>query len=128
MRGISWIAKQDYATKTAPPIKYINFHLAFHCGIYYINLYSAFFILCIAIFLVMWNNIIKAMLRGLNCYKLKNKNLVKNDTVGFIWVTDGEGWLTAKRPLSETFIVTDYVMNINIIEQGLLEEIVTKGL
>ncbi len=55
-------------------------------------------------------------------------SLVKNDTTGFIWVTDGEGWQTAKRPLSETFNVTDYVMNINMIEQGLLEEIVTKGL
>ncbi len=54
--------------------------------------------------------------------------LVKNDTTGFIWVTDGEGWQTAKRPLSETFNVTDYVMNINMIEQGLLEEIVTNGL
>ncbi len=54
--------------------------------------------------------------------------LVKNDTTGFIWVTDGEGWQTAKRPLSETFNVTDYVMNINMIEQGLLEEIVTKNL
>ncbi len=55
-------------------------------------------------------------------------SLVKNDDTGFIWVTDGEGWLTAKRPLSETFNATDYVMNINMIEQGLLEEIVTKGL
>ena len=55
-------------------------------------------------------------------------SLVKNDTTGFIWVTDGEGWLTAKRPLSETFHVIDYVMNINMIEQGVLEEIVTKGL
>lgn len=54
--------------------------------------------------------------------------LVKNDTTGFIWVTDGEGWQTAKRPLSETFNVVDYVMNINMIEQGLLEEIVVKGL
>ncbi len=54
--------------------------------------------------------------------------LVKNDTTGFIWVTDGEGWQTAKRPLAETFNVTDYVMNINMIEQGLLEEIITKGL
>lgn len=54
--------------------------------------------------------------------------LVKNETTGFIWVTDGMGWLTAKRPLSETFNATDYVMNINMIEQGLLEEIVVKGL
>lgn len=55
-------------------------------------------------------------------------SLVKNESTGFIWVTDGEGWKTAKRPLSETFNATDYVMNINMIEQGLLEEIVTKGL
>ena len=54
--------------------------------------------------------------------------LVKNETTGFIWVTEGEGWLTAKRPLSETFHATNYVMNINMIEQGLLEEIVIKGL
>ncbi|WP_317856042.1 type II restriction endonuclease [Chakrabartyella piscis] len=54
--------------------------------------------------------------------------LVKNDRTGFIWVTDGEGWLTAKRPLRETFDVTDYIMNINMIERGLLEEILVKGL
>lgn len=55
-------------------------------------------------------------------------NLVKNKNTGFIWVTDGKGWLTAKRPLFETFNATDYVMNIKMIEQGLLEEIVMKGL
>lgn len=54
--------------------------------------------------------------------------LVNNETTGFIWVTDGEGWQTAKRPLSETFGSTDFVMNIKMIENGLLEEIVTKGL
>lgn len=54
--------------------------------------------------------------------------LVKDENTGFIWVTDGEGWQTAKRPLSETFNVMDYIMNINMIEQGLLEEIMTKGL
>lgn len=54
--------------------------------------------------------------------------LVKNDSTGFIWVSDGEGWLTAKRPLRETFDHTDFVMNINMIEQGLLEEILVKGL
>jgi type II restriction enzyme len=48
--------------------------------------------------------------------------------VGFIWVTDGVGWHTARRPLSETFNATDYVMNIKMIENGLLEEIITKGL
>jgi type II restriction enzyme len=55
-------------------------------------------------------------------------SLIKNDTTGFIWITDGEGWQTARRPLSETFHVIDYVINIDMIEQGLLEEIITKGL
>ena len=55
-------------------------------------------------------------------------DLVKNENTGFIWITDGEGWLTAKRPLRETFDHTDYVMNINMVEQGLLEEIFSKGL
>ena len=55
-------------------------------------------------------------------------DLVKNENTGFIWITDGEGWLTAKRPLRETFDHTDYVMNINMIEQGLLEEIFVDGL
>ena len=54
--------------------------------------------------------------------------LVKNETTGFVWITDGKGWLTAKHPLSEAFHATDYVMNINMIERGLLEEIVIKGL
>ncbi|MEG2928201.1 MAG: type II restriction endonuclease [Oscillospiraceae bacterium] len=55
-------------------------------------------------------------------------SLVKNDSTGFIWVTDGEGWLTAKRPLRETFDRTDYIMNIEMINKGLLEEILVKGL
>ena len=48
--------------------------------------------------------------------------------IGFIWVTDGLGWHTAKRPLLETFNATDYVINLKMIELGLLEEIVTRGL
>jgi type II restriction enzyme len=48
--------------------------------------------------------------------------------VGFIWVTDGQGWRKAKRPLRETFDATDYLMNLKMAEEGLLEEILTKGL
>lgn len=55
-------------------------------------------------------------------------SLVKNEKTGFIWVTDGKGWQTAKRPLRETFDITDFVININMIEQGLLEEILAKRL
>lgn len=52
----------------------------------------------------------------------------KAPNVEFIWITDGLGWNTAKRPLFDTFNATDYVMNIKMIENGLLEEIITKEL
>lgn len=48
--------------------------------------------------------------------------------VKFIWVTDGLGWHTAKHPLLETYNTIDYTMNIDMIEKGFLEEIITKGL
>lgn len=54
--------------------------------------------------------------------------VTQNPSVGFVWVTDGQGWLTAERPLLETFDAIDYVLNLNMIQSGLLEEIVTKGL
>lgn len=54
--------------------------------------------------------------------------LVKNENTGFIWITDGEGWQTAKRPLREAFDITDYIMNIDMINNGVLEEILNKGL
>lgn len=41
----------------------------------------------------------------------------------FIWITDGVGWNTAKRPLRETFINNDFVFNTRLIADGALEEI-----
>ena len=56
-------------------------------------------------------------------------NLLKTkENINFIWVTDGKGWETAKHPLEETFNHIDYVLNVKLIENGLLEEIITKGL
>lgn len=52
--------------------------------------------------------------------------LVKNKDTGFIWITDGQGWLTAKKPLEEAFNIIDYVINIKMIEDGILEEIIIK--
>ncbi|MDD3922546.1 MAG: type II restriction endonuclease [Endomicrobiaceae bacterium] len=56
-------------------------------------------------------------------------SLIKTQkNVEFIWVTDGKGWNTAKQPLLETFNAINYIINIKLIENGLLEEILTKGL
>jgi len=49
--------------------------------------------------------------------------LTKQD-IDFIWVTDGLGWQTAKRPLEETFNHNNQqVFNLNMLEDGVLEEL-----
>lgn len=52
-------------------------------------------------------------------------DLVKRDGHEFIWITDGKGWLTALYPLRENFNHTDYILNLDMINKGILEDIVT---
>ncbi len=54
-------------------------------------------------------------------------NFLKKQGIELIWITDGYGWLTAKNPLRETFFNNNYVLNINFINKGLLEEIICRG-
>jgi len=49
----------------------------------------------------------------------------KKDGHKFIWVTDGEGWKTTKRPLEETFNHIDYTLNLDMVAKGVLEKITT---
>ena len=49
----------------------------------------------------------------------------KDDGHDFIWITDGHGWQTTRLPLQETFNYTDFVLNIDMVSKGLLEDIVT---
>jgi type II restriction enzyme len=56
-------------------------------------------------------------------------SLIKTDINShFIWITDGKGWLTAQKPLEETLQSTEYILNIKMIEDGILEDIVSKRL
>lgn len=48
---------------------------------------------------------------------------LKSQDIDFIWITDGLGWKTAKRPLEETFNHNDYVFNLNSLEAGILSEL-----
>lgn len=41
----------------------------------------------------------------------------------FIWITDGEGWESAKRNLKETFDVLDNLYNISDMESGFFEKL-----
>lgn len=52
-------------------------------------------------------------------------NFIKSKTPEheFIWITDGVGWRDSYRPLREAFDKIDYVLNICMLENGILEEI-----
>ena len=50
-------------------------------------------------------------------------DFVKSQGVGFIWITDGQGWLTALNPLEETFNHNDYVVNLNMLKNNVLTDI-----
>jgi type II restriction enzyme dpnII len=41
----------------------------------------------------------------------------------FIWITDGEGWKSAKRNLKETFDVLENIYNITDMKNGILDKI-----
>lgn len=47
-----------------------------------------------------------------------------NDGHQFIWITDGYGWQKTQRPLRDTFDTTDYILNIDMVQKGVLEKIV----
>lgn len=50
-------------------------------------------------------------------------DFIKSQNIDFIWITDGKGWMTALNPLEETFNHNDYVINLNMIRNGILENI-----
>ena len=51
-------------------------------------------------------------------------NFCKTKNIDFIWITDGNGWVSTKKPLRETFNLTDYIINLNMIKSGILKEII----
>lgn len=48
---------------------------------------------------------------------------LKSQNIEFIWITDGFGWKTTTRPLEETFNHNDYVFNLSMLEDGVLNEL-----
>ena len=51
-------------------------------------------------------------------------DFIKAQGYEFIWITDGKGWNTANAPLKETFEHDDYIFNLNMIKDGVLEEVI----
>jgi len=50
-------------------------------------------------------------------------DFLKQQGLEFIWITDGKGWLTALNSLEETFNHNDYVINLHMLKNGILNEI-----
>ncbi|MGE4444638.1 MAG: type II restriction endonuclease [Candidatus Altimarinota bacterium] len=51
-------------------------------------------------------------------------NFLKNQNIDFIWITDGKGWMTALNPLEETYNHNDYVINLEMLKNDILDDIV----
>ncbi len=51
-------------------------------------------------------------------------DFLKKQKLDLIWVTDGIGWNTAKKPLYETYLHNDYLVNIELLKKGILKDIV----
>lgn len=52
---------------------------------------------------------------------------LKKQNIYFIWITDGEGWKTTEYPLREAYDELDYVINLRMVADGLLDSIVSEG-
>jgi len=58
------------------------------------------------------------------CGEFKNLySELKSQNIDFIWITDGFGWNTTKKPLEEVYNHNEYIFNLSMIESGILNEL-----
>ena len=51
-------------------------------------------------------------------------DLLSKQGIDLIWITDGLGWKTTKKSLFETFLHNDYLLNIELVKQGIFKDII----
>lgn len=56
-------------------------------------------------------------------YKMLAEEAGRIDGFSFVWITDGGGWVSARRNLEETFRVLDTLYNIADMENGIFSEL-----
>ncbi len=44
--------------------------------------------------------------------------------IEFIWITDGAGWINTQKPLREYFDKAEYLLNLEMLKNGILEKII----
>ncbi len=54
------------------------------------------------------------------------QDFLRQNNLDFIWITDGNGWKTTHLPLRETFNHNDYLINLNMIKNGIFKSILNK--
>lgn len=52
------------------------------------------------------------------------QNFLRENKIGFIWITDGNGWLKTTLPLRETFENNDYLLNLKMTKEGFFRSII----
>lgn len=57
---------------------------------------------------------------------IERQNELKENGFEFIWITDGIGWKGQKNQLHKGFEKIHYLLNLNFVKKGLLEEILWK--
>ncbi len=58
------------------------------------------------------------------CGEFKGLNdELKMQNIDLIWITDGLGWHTAKRPLEEAYGHNNYIFNLDMLENGALDHL-----
>ncbi|WP_102401373.1 type II restriction endonuclease [Haloimpatiens massiliensis] len=55
------------------------------------------------------------------------QDITTQDGHELIWITDGKGWLSANRPLEEAFYHNKYIINLTMLQNGLLDEILEEA-
>ena len=53
------------------------------------------------------------------------QSLWRKDGHLFIWITDGAGWRSAKAPLRDAFNDVDHIINLDMIEKGVLDALIS---
>ena len=56
-------------------------------------------------------------------YKMLASEAKKVKDVTFIWITDGIGWISARKNLEETFNEMETLYNISDLENGIIESL-----
>jgi len=51
-------------------------------------------------------------------------DLLKKQNIDLIWITDGSGWKTTTNSLEETFMHNDYLFNLELLKNKILDEII----